>query len=305
MPIGCQRHLMPTPTLSRIAAGVDGFPEGADAAALGAALARCNAGEMMLVSVIADPTLLPPVGMKWRELRDQAQASVAELRAELCPDARSVIETDFSVARGLQRMVTLEHRDLLVLGSRRDAEEGTVAIGRTTRQLLGHVGCPLAIAPRGYRLRDVNRIERIGVGYDGRAESEPALAAAVSLAQRADAALEIRAVIDDWIPAFGLTGTRGARVVADWSELVAGDVERLRIEAEAAAARFGATDVTVNALSGPPPDLLAELAASVDLIVIGSRRWGAVARVLLGSTGEALVNGSPCPVLIVPRVGTH
>jgi hypothetical protein len=36
--------------------------------------------------------------------------------------------------------------------------------------------------------------------------------------------------------------------------------------------------------------------------VIGYRRWGAIARVISESTGEALLNGgATCPVLLVPR----
>jgi nucleotide-binding universal stress UspA family protein len=35
--------------------------------------------------------------------------------------------------------------------------------------------------------------------------------------------------------------------------------------------------------------------------VIGSREWGPTARLLLGSTGEALMHDSACAVLAVPR----
>jgi nucleotide-binding universal stress UspA family protein len=35
--------------------------------------------------------------------------------------------------------------------------------------------------------------------------------------------------------------------------------------------------------------------------VIGSRRWGAAARLLLGSIGEALMHSARCPVMVVPR----
>jgi nucleotide-binding universal stress UspA family protein len=54
-------------------------------------------------------------------------------------------------------------------------------------------------------------------------------------------------------------------------------------------------------LRGRPADRLLELCADVDLLVIGSRRWGAVARLMLGSTGEALMHDASCPVLVVPR----
>jgi nucleotide-binding universal stress UspA family protein len=48
-------------------------------------------------------------------------------------------------------------------------------------------------------------------------------------------------------------------------------------------------------------DVLTELGREVDLLVFGSRRWGPVAWLVLGGTGETLVHGSHCPVAIVPR----
>jgi nucleotide-binding universal stress UspA family protein len=64
-----------------------------------------------------------------------------------------------------------------------------------------------------------------------------------------------------------------------------------------------ALDAKVGAevLRGRPADALLALSGDVDLLVIGSRRWGPATRVLLGSTGEALLHGAACPVLAVPR----
>ena len=42
-------------------------------------------------------------------------------------------------------------------------------------------------------------------------------------------------------------------------------------------------------------------AAGADLLVIGSRRWGPLSRLVVGSTGEELVRESPCSLLLVPR----
>ena len=57
----------------------------------------------------------------------------------------------------------------------------------------------------------------------------------------------------------------------------------------------------VDVRRGRPADALLDLCADVDLLVVGSRRWGPVARVLLGSTGESLAYHATCPILIVPR----
>jgi nucleotide-binding universal stress UspA family protein len=55
-------------------------------------------------------------------------------------------------------------------------------------------------------------------------------------------------------------------------------------------------------LSGPPAETLAEACGDgVDLLVAGSRRYGPLARVLLGSASAKLIELSPSPVLVVPR----
>jgi nucleotide-binding universal stress UspA family protein len=290
----------PIPSISRIAVGVDGYAEGRDAAALAGALARATGADAILVAVLGDPVVIPLAGGSWKELHDQAELTLSLARDELVPGGRSMIVTDVSVARALERVVEREHRDLLVVGSTRDAEEGRVRIGRRSRQLIGDAPCALAIAPRGFERDRAYSLQRIGVGYDGGPESEAALALAGSLAGAAGAELSIGAVVDDRIPTFGLSGARGAQIVAEWEQLVTEDVERLRIEAVEAAKRTG-VDVRVEAMQGRPATVLLELSEEVDLLVIGSRRWGAVARLVLGSTGEALVHDASCPLLVVPR----
>jgi nucleotide-binding universal stress UspA family protein len=59
----------------------------------------------------------------------------------------------------------------------------------------------------------------------------------------------------------------------------------------------------VEALSGKPAQALAERAADLDVIVVGSRGWGPVRRLLLGSTSEQVVRDAPSSVLVVPRAG--
>jgi len=50
-------------------------------------------------------------------------------------------------------------------------------------------------------------------------------------------------------------------------------------------------------------DLGRRQSRDVDLLVAGSRGYGPMARLLLGSVSSRLVATAPCPVLIVPRPG--
>lgn len=287
--------------VSRIAAGVDGQPEGMDAARLAGALADVVGADLMLVGVLSDPLILPPGASNWAELRAEAQATLHRARGEVAPNARTDLETDFSAPRALHRVVHRHHRDLLVMGSSRRGPEGRVRIGTRTRQLLGWFEYPLAIAPRGFSQRDRVGFARIGVGYDAGPEARAALELAAYFARAAGAELQIDAVVNDRPPPLGWS--RFARGGADhprWEDAVLAELEKRRADAEEAAKATGAS-ARVEVKRGRPAEVLLELSESVDLMVIGSRRWGPVSRLLLGSTGEALLHDAACPVLVVPR----
>jgi nucleotide-binding universal stress UspA family protein len=238
--------------------------------------------------------------MGWKALHKQAEALLRQTRDAIAPHARIDVETDWSVPRALERVVAREHRDLLVLGSSRRGAAGRVRIGSRTRQLLCHCRCALAVAPRGLSERP-GRLERIGVGYDGDPESRAALSLAGAIALAAGAELVVRAVVDDRLPVVGWsTACELAEAMGD--EFLEPVLASLREDAVAAVNATGA-EAEIQVLPGAPPDVLMELADDVDLLVIGSRRWGAVARVLLGTTGEALMRDAACPIVVAPRPG--
>ncbi|MGA2925997.1 MAG: universal stress protein [Solirubrobacteraceae bacterium] len=302
-----------TSTVARIAVGIDGYPEGRDAAVLATAIARATGAELLLVAVHPDPLVVLPRGLTWTGLHEQAVATLREVRDSLAADARIAVETDFSIPRALGRVVRRDHRDLLVMGSSRHAPDRHVRIGKRTRQLLCHFESALAVAPRGMHAGSEPKLGRIGVGYDGRPESQAALRLAHEIAAGAGAELHICGVVDDRIRGAGEFGADAAPGVlpglgwssvgaanAQFDERVSAAEQRLRDELEHAASVTGET-VTSEVVRGRPADRLLELAADVDLLVIGSRRWGPVARLMLGSTGEALLHDAPCAVVVVPR----
>ena len=298
----------------RIGVGVDGFEEGLDATALGQAIARATGAELLLIAVHTDPLVVLPTGMDWKSLERQAHKATREARDSLAPGARVAVETDVSVARALWRVVRREHRDLLVMGPSRSAAEGHVLIGKRTRQLLCGFECAVAIAPRGIHRRDELALNRIGVGYDGGPESKAALALAAGIAISAEAELRVRAAVDDrirpvgWsrigtgpkvIPGLGRSAT-ASTATPEWGQLLQAAADSLKEDADAAIRSTGALAVA-EVVRGRPATALLQLADDVDLLVIGSRRWGMFARLVLGSTGEAVLHEATCPVLVVPR----
>ena len=292
--------------IERIAVGVDGRAEGRDAACLAVMVAGVTGAELMLVAVDTAPPVAIPPKLDQAAMRERAGTVLRELRDLMAPEARTLVETDWSVPRALERVVRREQQDLLVVGSSRHAPDGRTRIGRRTRQLLGDAQCTLAVAPRGLCARGDQQLTTIGVGYDGEPEAREALRVGGALARAAGARLRIRAVLDDRLPyawppvaPSALYDERG-EVQRMWDEFIAPQVESLREDAELAASATGA-EVAVEVKPGSPPEELIALSQEVDLLVIGSRRWGTAARVLLGRTGEELMHNAGSSVMVVPR----
>ncbi len=296
-------------TIAHIAAAVDSYPEGRDATVLGAAIARATGAEMMLLAVEPDLPLIIP-GLQRKRVREETEAMLRATAASLAPDARRTVESDLSIPRGLERMVRAQRRDLLVVGSSRHGPAAQVSIGRLTRQLLSDLHCGLAIAPRGLSEERPGAgpaalaLRRIGVGFDGGPEATAALATAAAIATGAGAELVVRGAIDDRVPALGWPNVWMGAIMDSWEEMMAEEEELLRAQLDSAVAALGAR-ATVEVKRGRPGKLLVALSGHVDLLVVGSRRWGPLARLLLGGTGEALVHGSHCSLLVVPRPATE
>ena len=286
-------------TVQRIAVGINGFPEGEDALTLAALVASATEAELMLVAVHPENLFVLPAGMDWSSLRDAAHATLRDARKRVVPGARMVVESDLSVPRALQRVVRRHHRDLLIVGSSRHAADGTVQLSKRTRQLLGQLACSLAVAPRGFHAKRAPVLARVGVGYDASKESEAALELAASIAAGAGASLHVQGVIDDRSPPLGWSSV--AHAVAEyWAAMADPMMEALRQDAQVAT-RAVAAPVQIDIRRGRPADALLTLSRRVDLLLIGSRRWGPLARLLVGNTGDALLQGAHCPVIAVLR----
>jgi nucleotide-binding universal stress UspA family protein len=285
---------------SHIAVGSDGRPGGDDAVALGAAIASATGARLSLVGAFP-PSFLPVEGVTDRKtLRAEATRTLRGQRDRLAPDAFVHTIADASPARALRGFARRSHADLVIVGSSHLAEPEHVAIGRTGRQLLYDAPFSLAVAPNGLHKRE-SVIRAVGVGHDGGPEAAAALALAAELATRAHAKLLVRRVVEDRVPV--LTGEQWIGL-ADWrhGDMWEGERQKALDEVQAAASEL-AVGAEVSATVGDPGYEMRAFSQTVDLIVVGSRRWGPVARLVTGGVGETLVAGASCSLLIVARPG--
>ena len=205
--------------------------------------------------------------------------------------ARTHVVGDTSPARALHRIAERERADVLVVGSAHRGAVGRVLGGDVALGSLHGSPCPVAVAPRGMAYRNTP-LSRIGVGFDGTPESRQALALAVALAKSARVQLELLCAATAPIPLFA---------EAAWAD---GAIVDYRLEAEELISRTLAeldVDAVGKAIVGGPIETLVELTHRVDLLVVGSRGWGPIRRILLGSTAARLIREAACPVLVLPR----
>ena len=204
-------------------------------------------------------------------------------------DAALVCCAQSPPARGLHELAEERDADLLVVGSSRHAILGRALVGDDTRAALNGAPCATAIAPRGYTQMD-HRVRTIGVGYDGSRETAAALAIARELADRYDATVRATWVVS-------------RQDVADETPLPADWPQTTEVLVRRCQAQFDRIDgVEAQAIYGGPREELARLGGDVDLLIVGSRSYGPVHRMFLGTTSTYLTRHIGCPLLVLPRV---
>lgn len=270
----------------KIISGHDGSEGGDDALALADAIRRATGGELTVIGVFPDGPFVDPEQRVEYARKVEAAADRVGAETDAFPAA--------SPARGLHDAAEELGADLVVVGSKRETSPGHVSAGHVGLQLLHGSPCSVAVAPAGVRDGDFD-LREIGVALDGSAESRNAQDAAVALAQQTGARVRLISVVSVEADAFGW-GYGVINLEDDMREIYG---ERLR---DAAARIPKEIEVETELLSrGPVSDLIEKAAARVDVLFLGSRGYGPVRRVLLGSVSAPLVKHCLCPVMVVPR----
>jgi nucleotide-binding universal stress UspA family protein len=282
-----------------IVAGVDGTGSGLDAVALAVRLAAAT-GDPLVVACV-----YPEGGRS--SLEDAAAVhgpaanaleAARELAGEAAADYRTVPSS--SPARGLAELAEAEDAAMVVVGSHRGGAFGRVASGGTGERLLQGSGCPVAVAPRGYRRRAADKLRRVGVAFADTPDGHEAVRRAADLAARAGLPLTLYSVVQvhtNWfVP----------ETVRPEEQLVPAEVRQdyQRALDRALAGLPGGLEANGELLFGEVVDELAVVGErGADLLVCGSRGYGPVRRVLLGTVSSALVRQASVPVFVVPRGG--
>ena len=279
--------------------GHDGTDRGDDAVALARRLSGLYEAELLAVHVVGmPPTRDRFTGPVLDRLEDAAGVVLARARRGLegipGPAPRAVHAS--SPAAGLQAVCEAEGAGLVTVGPTHRGPVGRVLAGTTAERLLSGAPCPVALAPNGYA-KGGRSLERVVVGYDGGEEAGLALKVAAELASLAGVGLRVVVVAE---PASALM----TPTTADLAEVIERSAQEHAEQLVAEGVARITADIVVerDIVRGEPGSALASAArATRDLLVVGSRRYGPVRSVLVGTVGHHLAHSATCPVLIVPR----
>lgn len=285
--------------MRRILIGFDGSSHGDDALAFGQVLARAAGAEATVA--IAYKAAIPKDSSGTESdyqarLRYEAEQELERARG-LAPElpAEAFRTVRGSAASALHRLAEEIGADAIVVGTSHRGALGRVWAGSATEQVLHGAPCAVAVAPVDYAQLPQERrsLRRVGVAYDGSPEAKAALHAAVALAQSAGAAIAPISVVDLRTPTTIAYGYE--KYVDAVRELAAVELR------EAGEEVAGSADVELVKREGDPAQELASASADVDLLVAGSRGYGPIKRVLLGSVSSRLVREAHSPLLLLPR----
>ncbi|MBV1905244.1 MAG: universal stress protein [Pseudomonadales bacterium] len=147
----------------------------------------------------------------------------------------------------------------------------------------------------------LSKYKTIVIAIDSSEDGNPVLEAVSELAERDSKDYHVISVIEPLITP--VSGMDPSAFAATWSlqEMEQQISEHALKSVKKRAAEHGISEDRVQILHGNPASLIRSFAEQndADLIVIGSHARKGVARLLLGSTANAVLHGASCDVLTI------
>jgi nucleotide-binding universal stress UspA family protein len=265
--------------------------------ALARTLARLTDAPLVLATAYPPASIYPIASAEYaKALMGDACRALESVAAPL----RAHHEVSVKVVPGTRAgalHAVAEHLEAsaIVIGSSHRGAVGRVLQGDVAASLLHGSPCPVLVAPRGYTRTG---IDRIGVAFQDTPEGQAALDMAAGLAAVRGASLRIVTVVAPEV-------YTEAAMVPGWTmrttELRDGLIEAAQRAADGALHSLDpGVPATAEVRHGPVVGELAAFSEEVDLLVTGSRGYGALHGVIAGSVSRGLAHLSATPLLVVP-----
>ena len=252
------------------------------------------------------PAGLGRIDAEYQDFLVQDADAALERARELQPGdvaAEYVVVHARSASAGLLEVAERHGARLIALGSSTAGVLGRVAFGSVAERLLHSSPLPVALAPRGFRCRPVDRITELTAAYGATEGADQLVIAVAGIASRFGAALRIASFAVR--PRTPLTAGVGSRAEDAVLQVWAAEIERAQQEVLAEVKRLPHPPDTVPPVIGHGTEW-AESLENIgwddgSVLAVGSSAAGPLERVFIGSRSSKIVRHSPVPVVVLPR----
>jgi nucleotide-binding universal stress UspA family protein len=266
---------------------------GADAVSLGVRLARTLGAELELRLVVAPDDVTTPrvTSEKFHDAIAEQGSEWLEEAKRLVPDdvtARSAVLVEDSVAGALSAEATRLEAEAIVVGGSGGGLAGSLSLGSLVDDLLHFAPVPVAVAPRGTRDSEVERVRTVTCAIGDRPGAALLLDTAVRASGATGAPLRLVSLVA--LDKHGEHGVEAAREHA-----------YATLESAKAALPDGA-DVTVVVADGATIEAAVEGLdwEDGDLLMLGSSRLAPPRRLFIGSTAARILRVLQVPIVVTP-----
>ncbi|KAB1503209.1 universal stress protein [Corynebacterium sp. 320] len=287
-----------------IVVAVDGSEASTSAVAWAANCAWKRGEPLKLVSAYTMPQFMYADGMVpppelYTELENEANAKLDDA-IEVVKSVSTDIQysTEVREAAPIDFLLNLsETAEMIVMGSRGLGGLSGLVMGSVSAAVVSHASCPVVVVRKDNELTEANKYGPVVVGVDGSDVSRQALAIAF---KEADARKTTLRAIHSWQETQVHTSYVG--VVESQSKLdsvIKQHQDMLSEELEGLLKQYPNVEVEEIVERERPIHALKEAATDAQLLITGSHGRGGFRGMLLGSTSRALLQYSPCPMMVV------
>ena len=242
--------------------------------------------------------MVPPEEL-FNDLQAEAMEKIEaarEIAHEVAPD----ILIGHTIAEGSPIDMLLEmSRDvtMLVLGSRGLGGLSGMVLGSVSAAVVSHAHCPVVVVREDNPVTETTKYGPIVVGVDGSDVSQKATEYAFAEAQARKCELIAVHTWMDMPAQASLAGVNAAQ--SQWKAIEEQQVEVLAERLNPLVEKYPDVSVGKVITRDRPVRALAEQAEGAQLLVVGSHGRGGFRGMLIGSTSRALLQASPCPMMVV------
>lgn len=285
-----------------VVVGVDGSAASTGAVAYAAHTAATRRIPLLLVTTYTMPAamfaegMLPPQPV-YDELERECLPILEDARATALKVAPE-IEVSHAIIEGNPSQALIDYSrkaKLIVLGSRGLGGIKGMVLGSVSAAVASHAFSPVVVTRED--TDDIDRTGPVVVGIDGSEISAKATEWAFAEASARNTPL---IAVHTWMDPQVQAAAAGISLTEeDWKQLEDQQLQTLSERLAGFADRY--PDVTVERFVTRDRAVraLVEQSENAQLVVVGSHGRGGFAGMVLGSTSRALLQASPCPVMVV------